>query len=142
MVAIGELVVLTGGGGGGGAPAVLTTDIVPIKQEGGLSHCLDCTTASQCHFAGHCLHPQRAGRKPQRLSMVAALMCGNRDFQRYIGADSAEVAAHWMRTKLNIESRSELDNPERAELIERFHRDIRRPFASSSYSEVEGYVRA
>ena len=77
------------------------------------------------------------GPKPagQRLSMVAALLCSNPLYQKFIGcsmdATAKEQAAHYMRAKLGIESRSELDNETNFELRRRFHQEIRIPFAES-----------
>jgi len=114
MVPIGEVVILVGGGGGGGAPTQLTN--------------------------ADAAHQQRHEHKPQRLSAVAALMCNNQDFQKWIGASNTDQAAHWMRTKLGIASRSELDDPSKAEIVRAFHEQIRRPFADST--TPQGYRRA
>lgn len=87
----------------------------------------------------HTETPHREHR-PQRLSMVAALMCNNSDFQKWIGASDATQAAHWMRTKLGIASRSELDDPSKVDIVRAFHEQIRRPFADST--TPQGYRRA
>ena len=80
--------------------------------------------------------PTRKGPKP--LSNYAALLCTNEDFWRWINVEmmdgpagydwinSTEQAAAWMRERLEIESRRELDEDEKA--AERYHRLVRRPF--------------
>jgi len=125
MVPIGEVVVLAGGGGGGGTPAMQTTDKAEWPY----------TEVSVTLGEG-----EKREHKPQRLSTVAALMCNNQDFQKWIGASNTDQAAHWMRTKLGIASRSELDDPSKAEIVRAFHEQIRRPFADST--TPQGYRRA
>lgn len=75
--------------------------------------------------------PHRAG---QRLSQVAAMMCQNRSFLEYLLAEALpytptpEQAADWMREKLGIGSRAELDRD--PALAQRFHEQIRKPFVA------------
>lgn len=77
---------------------------------------------------------QRSQRKGQRLSQVAAMLCQYVVFWSWIGevdpgyskVASSEMAASWMRERLGIESRREIDND--PAVAERFHAVIRRPF--------------
>jgi len=68
-------------------------------------------------------------RRQQRLSQVAALMCMNPDFKRWIQSEHPDVKdpAQWMRDRLQIESRAELDSNDKVAF--NFHEVIRKPFA-------------
>lgn len=76
---------------------------------------------------------------PQKLTTAAAIMCANPLFWKWIndGPDSLWFdvkddvdAAQWMRRKLGIESRAVLNKD--PHLAQRFHDEIRRPFAEWS----------
>lgn len=78
-------------------------------------------------------------RRRQTLSQAAAMLCGNPQFWEWIetvdgyqGSDS-ESAAVWMRERLGIESRRELDSDH--EKAQMYHEMIRKPFVRWS----EGY---
>lgn len=64
--------------------------------------------------------------KEQRLSTLAALMCGNPQFRAFIDAESVEAAAVVVRNACGIESRAELDHDAGAAAL--FHELIRKPF--------------
>lgn len=76
--------------------------------------------------------------RKQGLSNFAALLCRSLEFHAWLeevqgclvpNPDKWEkVAKGWMCNKLGIESRAELDHDQ--ELAERFHVDIRRPYAA------------
>lgn len=73
----------------------------------------------------------QAPKRTQTLSQAAALLCANRDFQRWISSrhgvtESREQAAEWMRNELGIASRRELDTDR--DVARRYHDEIRRPF--------------
>lgn len=65
------------------------------------------------------------------LARLAGQLCGNPQFQAFMGASSAEQAADYLRTRCRIKSRAELDHDENA--ARRFHELVRRPFAERGF---------
>ena len=64
----------------------------------------------------------------QRLSQWAALRCKEPQFQRFLDVKTEVSAAHVLRRKVGVKSRSELDtDPDAAQ---RFHSLIRIPFSN------------
>ena len=61
------------------------------------------------------------------LSQWLAIRCGEKAFQNWIGADSADHAAQIVRDHLGIESRAEIDNDDDVRL--RFEERIRGPWS-------------
>ena len=66
-----------------------------------------------------------------QMARTAAIMCANPTFHRWLQSQgvpvsTADAAAQWMRSRLNIQSRTELDTDPEAE--QRFHTLIRKPF--------------
>lgn len=72
---------------------------------------------------------RKRARSGQKLSQVAAMMCMNPDFKRWIQYEYPLVTdpAQWMRERLQIESRAELDSNDKVAF--KFHEVIRKPFA-------------
>jgi hypothetical protein len=77
--------------------------------------------------------PASPERPVQRLSTVAAWMCMAEDFWAWAnqqGSDvpviSDDLAAGWMRKRLGVDSRRQLDQD--PEVARRFHEEIRKPF--------------
>jgi hypothetical protein len=82
------------------------------------------------------------GRKPQRLSQYAALLCENPMFHQFLSErvtykgkqvtsehwGSNDNAAKWVRYKCHVESRSQLDSDSTA--AERFHQLVRKPYTA------------
>ena len=74
-------------------------------------------------------------RRLRTLSNYAAQLCRQPEFWTYLAdrydlvivRDQAEVAALWMRERLGIDSRAQLDDDRF--VADQFHADIRRPFA-------------
>ena len=61
------------------------------------------------------------------LSQWLAIRCGEKAFQAWIGADSADHAAQIVRDHLGIESRAEIDNDDAVRLL--FEERIRGPWS-------------
>lgn len=88
--------------------------------------------------------PVRARRAPAAgkgaaLSRVAAMMCGNAKFQRWVvsrigaapqGVSDNQHAAQFVRNACGIDSRAQLDHNARAETL--FHEKVRKPFVTWS----------
>ena len=84
--------------------------------------------------------PVRAVRAPAAgkgaaLSRVAAMMCGNAKFQRWVesrigaaplGVAPSQHAAQFVRDVCGVKSRAELDHNARAATL--FHEAVRKPF--------------
>ncbi len=84
--------------------------------------------------------PVRALRAPAAgkgaaLSRVAAMMCGNAKFQRWVesrigaapqGVSPNQHAAQFLRNACGIDSRAQLDHNARAATL--FHEAVRKPF--------------
>lgn len=77
--------------------------------------------------------------KGAALSRVAAMMCQNAKFQRWVesrigaaplGVDPSQHAAQFVRDVCGIESRAQLDHNARAATL--FHEAIRKPFVKWS----------
>lgn len=62
----------------------------------------------------------------QQLSKLAGMLCGNPQFQSYLGVTNSESAAAVVRRQCGVSSRRELDR--NLEAARRFH-EIRRAFA-------------
>ncbi|MCV6904856.1 MAG: hypothetical protein NTT76_19280 [Achromobacter xylosoxidans] len=88
--------------------------------------------------------PVRARRAPAAgkgaaLSRVAAMMCGNAKFQRWVvsrigaapqGVSDNQHAAQFVRNACGIDSRAQLDHNARAATL--FHEAVRKPFVTWS----------
>lgn len=81
------------------------------------------------------------GGRERKISNYAAMLCRTPEFWAYLRSIGIEYdengpgnnpATEWMRDKLGIESRSELDRDEG--LARRFHEEIRKPYAAWSNS--------
>lgn len=91
-------------------------------------------------------HVEEWHKRSPRLSMYAAVMCQNTDFWAWANEQdevpgrtwvtNKEEAAIWMRERIHISSRRELDSD--AGAAERYHRMIRKPFVE--WQEKEGIV--
>lgn len=78
-----------------------------------------------------------------KLARTAAIMCANPTFHLWLQSkgvpvSTAEAAAQWMRSELNIQSRAELDTDPEAE--QRFHTLIRKPFRDWQTRVDDGIV--
>ena len=78
---------------------------------------------------------EKPGPRKNRLSMYAAMLCSNPEFwawasiqDPFILVANKEQAAEWMRARLGIESRAELDKDELK--AQRYHNEIRKPFVA------------
>jgi len=75
-------------------------------------------------------------RKPQKLSAVAAILCSNPRFWEFAsrGAEGARVVTNkdqadaWLKQRINILSKRELDDEINVDQIRRFHHLVRIPF--------------
>ncbi len=93
---------------------------------------------------GYSGRPVRAVRAPAAgkgaaLSRVAAMMCGNAKFQRWVvsrigaapqGVSDNQHAAQFVRNACGIESRAQLDHNATAATL--FHEAVRKPFVTWS----------
>lgn len=80
-----------------------------------------------------------AAGKGAALSRVAAMMCGNAKFQRWVvsrigaapqGVSDNQHAAQFVRNACGIDSRAQLDHNARAATL--FHEAVRKPFVKWS----------
>lgn len=80
-----------------------------------------------------------AAGKGAALSRVAAMMCGNAKFQRWVvsrigaapqGVSDNQHAAQFVRNACGIDSRAQLDHSARAATL--FHEAVRKPFVTWS----------
>jgi len=77
---------------------------------------------------------QKPGKRPQRLSQVAAMMGNNPDFWSWAELQgewrvrNEQEAAEFIRDRLGIDSRSLLDQHE--SIAQSFHDQVRKPFAA------------
>lgn len=62
------------------------------------------------------------------LAGLAAVWCGQKDFQQWLGVDSTEAARAQVLQRCHITSRAALDRDPAA--ARAFHERIRRPFAA------------
>ena len=116
----------------------------PIDQE--RRDRVEAATAPKAEKGGEKADPATASnarRGPRKLSQYAAMMCGNDEFWDWINKTqlsnseprifSTEQAANWMRSKLGIDSRRDIDTMESKEKM--YHELIRKPYAA--YMEGE-----
>lgn len=71
-------------------------------------------------------------RKPQRLSQVAAIMCANPRFWEFASSfgrpvENKDQADAWLKQRINILSKRELDDEINVDQIRRFHDMVRKP---------------
>lgn len=73
--------------------------------------------------------------KGGQLARLAGVLCGQRHFQHWLGAESADQAAAIVRDVCGVQSRAHLDHD--AQARERFHTFIRRPWVAGQAFKQE-----